>query len=122
MPWYSARLLYESLHDRSESDSRVFEDRIIVLDASSEDDARERARELATAGENRYPNAYGETVEWKFREVLNLCSLFDEELRDGSEVYFAFLDGAALEHVRKSLNFKFGDEPDRGGLEHRRIS
>jgi hypothetical protein len=88
--WFAARLLLESVHPEEPDVEKVFEDRIIVLRARSEDEALEKARKFGKASRQEYKNEYGKTVIWELREILDVVELFDETLEDGSEVTTQF--------------------------------
>ena len=49
------------------------------------------------------PIQLAEDVRWEFREVLDVKQLLDDEMHDGSEIYYAFLTRTQLESVRAAL-------------------
>src|SRR5436309_680118 len=89
--WFAACLLMESLVDSGPPKEKLFEEKIVLVRASTDADAAEKAERFGRDAEQEYLNADGETVKWVFRELLDLKELFDEAVGDGTEVYYAFL-------------------------------
>jgi hypothetical protein len=102
--WFAARLLLESVHPEEPDVEKVFEDRIIVLRARSEDEALEKARKFGKASRQEYKNEYGKTVIWELREILDVVELFDETLEDGSEVYYSILGEEKAKSVQSMFS------------------
>jgi len=101
--WFAVRLLFEStVEGRDEPD---FEERIVLLRApeDSHAEAKKRARKLASSAPEEYQNAEGKKVTCVLSEVLDDVQLLDEEIADGTEVYFRFLSAEGAEQLRASL-------------------
>lgn len=60
-----------------------FEDRIILLRAVDEEEAREKGEDFAAD--------YQRTTSWKVRKIVDAHEIVDAELRDGIEIYSAFI-------------------------------
>jgi hypothetical protein len=45
--WFSARLLFESLHPDEDHSEKIFEDRIVLLEAEDEEEASRKAKALS---------------------------------------------------------------------------
>lgn len=90
MSWYSARLLFESVHDPPDPKPHpLFEESIVVFQADDRDGVQARLPELARSGEVEYEAIAGNQVRWVFREVLEVQEIMTNEgLVDGTEVYF----------------------------------
>jgi hypothetical protein len=91
--WYSARLLYESVHDPPEKPSRLeplFEESIIVFYVKDEDSIHSRVLALAQAREHHYTAGAGNEVYWTFREILEVQEIMSnsEQIEDGTEVFY----------------------------------
>ncbi len=106
MSWFAARMLFESTHQPHPSPDPLFEDRIVLLQAASEEKARRKADELGqdVEREETFQSVEGNEVTWRFKGVLDLKALLDEEIRDGTEVYYAFLDREDAERLRHALS------------------
>jgi hypothetical protein len=99
--WYGARLIFEAVLEGVPSAESTYEERIILVSAASESEARRKAEAFARAEEHGYENTEGNHVEWVFREVLDLASLLDEDFRDGAEVFFSFLNARQVAVLRE---------------------
>ena len=89
--WFSARLLFESV-DLETDEGLSLEERIIVVRAESEDAATAKARKMGHDSEEEYVAAAGNRVRWRFRTVADIQAILDDELSDGTEVYFTLRD------------------------------
>ncbi len=85
--WYSARLLFRADVDDGSKEEPLFEESTRVLLAEDEDEAARRAPVVGASGEHQYKNEAGNTVHWKFIEVLEIQDLSETELSDGVEVF-----------------------------------
>lgn len=102
--WYSVRLVSRSLPDEARlAHPLLFEDRIILVRARSDEQARIKALESARREDTSVETVSGRRVRWQTDEVLEVCTLLDDVISDGSEVYHAYLSESALEEVRQSL-------------------
>jgi hypothetical protein len=89
--WYSARLLYEAVHDPPEKPSRLsplFEESIIVFRVKDEESIHARVLALAQANEHHYTAAAGNEVYWTFREILEVQEIMGDQIEDGTEVFY----------------------------------
>jgi hypothetical protein len=60
-----------------------FEDRIILVRAVNEQEAREKGQKFAAD--------YEKASSWKVRKIVDVHEILDAELKDGIEVYSAFI-------------------------------
>jgi hypothetical protein len=92
--WFGVRLVVECQVGKDPPGKRTYEDRLIVVRAGSEAEARRRAERLtrAAAAVERYRNVFGEAVTWRFREVIDSYQILDDALTDGTEIYSAFMN------------------------------
>ena len=103
---FVARIILESVHPDEPShgpDDKLFEDRIILIHAQSEDEARQKAKHFGKAAEHEYRNMYGNRVQWTFRGVLDILDVLDDVSQDGSEVYYAFIDEEMLTKLQEKF-------------------
>jgi hypothetical protein len=98
--WFGVRMIVEVKVPRETVNRRTYEDRIVVVRAASEPKAREKAEKLARAGDESYLNVDGETIRWRFKEILDSYEILDKELSDGAEVFSAFLNLRLLKILR----------------------
>jgi len=67
----------------SQVDFPKFEDRIILVTAGDEREATAKGEEFAAD--------YGKTSSWVVRKIVDVQDILDAELRDGTEIYSAFI-------------------------------
>lgn len=97
-------MILESIHpDATIPIDTVYEERIVVLRANDEDEAKSKGEEIGRASKEEYQNKDGETVIWEFREVLDVLQLFDDPIKDGTEVYWSFL---GEEELKRRLAYR----------------
>src|SRR5712691_1040453 len=89
MNWHTVRVLVACTVD--EEPAVTLEDRLILVQAASREEARVRGASLAEATDHEYANADGETVRWRFQRVIDTHPILDQVLGDGVEVYSAFV-------------------------------
>ena len=88
MSWYSARLLYESVHDPPDQKPHpLFEESIVVFKAADRESIPAKLDELAHSGEVDYEAIAGNRVHWTFREVLEVQEISGRDRR-GTEVFY----------------------------------
>jgi hypothetical protein len=94
--WFSARLLFRSQVDDAADVPPLYEESIILVNATSEDGAREEAERIARSNEQSYLNAEQKQVRWSFVRLLELQDLCEEELSSGIEVYSRLFRSSTL--------------------------
>ena len=104
---YAVKLLFESVHSGEpdptkidehyeENHDTLFEESIILVKASSLEEAPALGEQIAIQSEHTYVNMYDEQITWKFRKVLHVFELDDTPFETGKELYARFL------HVKKN--------------------
>ncbi len=109
--WFAARMILEAVHPEEPPGDRLYEDRVILVKADDEHQARLRAGRLGEASRQHYKNEYGGTVVWQFKELLDVVELFDETIADGTEVYYSLIGEVGLGHIRSLFRWKTGEQP-----------
>jgi hypothetical protein len=112
--WYSAALLFQSVHNRCPTRDDVWELQVIVIQASSEDAAKGIAKEIGKQNEVEYISATGDLVQWVFRRVESITEL-SCAIEHGTEVYGRFLHAADEEHVFTPFDDVHDEGPAIGG-------
>jgi len=82
------------------------EDRLVLVAGDSEAEARAKGDREAREYEQHYLNSEAETVTWKVRGIADVAQVFDAELRNGTELYSAFIDSEQAEFLMTG-----GDSP-----------
>ncbi|HFK1450981.1 MULTISPECIES: DUF4288 domain-containing protein [Bacillus cereus group] len=104
---YAVKLLFESVHsgepnppkideDYEKDCDTLFEESIILVKASSLEEAHALGEQIAIQSEHTYDNMYGEQVTWTFRKLLHVFELDETPFETGKELYARFL------HVKKN--------------------
>lgn len=90
---WSVALLFERLHPQSRKvpDDPLWEESVIVVDASSEEEAQEKAEQLARKEAVSFRAVSGEQVEWNFVGVIGSHEITDQVVAEGTEVFSRFL-------------------------------
>lgn len=91
MRWFAASILFESKHSKPKAEAGLWEERIIILQAESRDDASARAHQMGVAGETSYEVAEGDQVRWTFSQVERILEVESESLSSGTEIFSRFL-------------------------------
>jgi hypothetical protein len=90
--WYGVRVVVECQVGSNPPGRRTYEDRVIVVRAGSEALARRKAERLTRRKDESYRNVNGEKVVWRFKDVVDSCMILDDDLTEGTEVYYAFMN------------------------------
>ena len=83
---------------------RLWEERILLVEADSEDDATRKAEVYARSAEHSYLSAQGNTIDVKF-DSIDRAYAIDNALADGAELFSRFLRDSEV----KSLKTPFED-------------
>ena len=110
--WYSVKLIYvnrvngkpiENLVDEHfKQDYIAYEERIVLVRAKSFGKAYKKAIKMAKSEEEDYENIYGQRVQFRYLDAVDCFELFDEKVRDKTEVYSCFMK-LASRSVRRIL-------------------
>lgn len=92
--WFGVRVVVEIQVGDDPPGRRKYEDRVIVVRASSETLARRKAERLTRRDGESYRNFRGERVVWRFKDVVDSHMVLDDDIADGTEVYSAFMNYA----------------------------
>jgi hypothetical protein len=101
--WFGVSLLYRSSEPLDEQGTRLYEERIIVLDAADEGEAWKRANEHGPSLEERYTNAEGNWVTWTFERTIEVKAILEDQIADGVEVFSRFLRQDEVDSLTGSI-------------------
>lgn len=102
--WYSANLLFKSVHSTPDEDA-LWEESIRLIRADTVEDALEKAQILGERERTSYVAKPGDRVTWDFVQVERVFEISDELLSDGSEIFSRFLRDSEV----RSLLTPFAD-------------
>ncbi len=97
--WFAANLQFESVHDGQPSDHDLWEERLILVQADSESQARTKAELFGKQEEHEYVSATGDRVHWVFRRIEKVAPIDAPTLEDGTELFSRFLKGAEVQSI-----------------------
>jgi hypothetical protein len=87
-PWWVVRSVVDITVDGELSEC---EDRMVLIRAESEAQARSRGEQEAEKYGTTYLNSDGKTVTWKMRGISDVRGILDAAVTDGTEVYSSFV-------------------------------
>lgn len=90
--WFWAAALFKAVYPERPRKRHLWERTVFLVRAVHETAARERAREVALGKELEYVTATGEHLRWTFQELESVQSRHDDELGEGTEVYWEFFE------------------------------
>jgi hypothetical protein len=94
--WYSVSLLFESVHNGQPQPDALWEEKIVLVKANSEEDARRQADQLGKAEEHSYTSAAGDQVQWTYRRIERVYEIDAQTLQAGTELFSRFLRGSEV--------------------------
>jgi hypothetical protein len=97
--WFAVNQLFESVHDGRPAADALWEERVVLVQAADEAEARRRGEILGRAEEHEYRSATGDQVRWTFRQVERVYPIDAEVLEDGTEVFARFLRSCEVESL-----------------------
>ena len=111
---YAIKCLYQSKFysmDNKLLDANTFEweERIILIKASSMEEADLKSEKTAKEYESEYVNIYNEIVKVRLYQVIDIFAVFDTDARTNIEVYSNIFD-ATEEEIEKMLDVEYPTE------------
>ena len=103
--WYAVSLFFKGLHTPPGKMEPKWEESIRLVEASSEEEARDKAQKIGCSEEVSYKTQDG-SLTWKFERVERIYAIDEAKITDGTEVFSRFL----RETEALSLLTPFDDE------------
>jgi hypothetical protein len=109
--WYTASLLFKGLHGRASPMTPLWEQVIVLVEASSDTDARALAERMGTAREHSYLVSSPEphVLRWVFERVELVFAIDEPTLASGVEVFGRFLRQSEVESLLTPFEEDRGD-------------
>ena len=102
--YYAAVLVFEASSDQA-NHQPLYEESVVLVKAASEEDAEELAIQLGNSQETSYQNQDGQTINHRFKCLLEVQAIQDGWIKHGSTIYSRhFRDYAAYENFEPLLN------------------
>ena len=99
--WQGVSVLLRCIIEGEGPEHWLWEERILLIKASTEERARDAAEQEARGSEHSFINSEGAKVSWAFSEVLQVYKVESENLESGVEVFSRFLRTEEIESMRK---------------------
>jgi hypothetical protein len=77
LTFYIAVVVYESSSD-APGYQKLFEENYVLVKASSDEDARQKALQLAQKGKQTYKNEYQESITWTLKHIVDVSPVLSE--------------------------------------------
>jgi hypothetical protein len=101
--WFYVAADYKSIHFGKQQQRYLWERRVFVYRATQEQ-AEAKALAIAQQNEVEYVSATGDTVIWKLQAIESFAELFDDNINDGTEVYWDWFHSiSSKRRTRSSL-------------------
>jgi hypothetical protein len=87
--YYIAVLLYESSSQSTQEPKYepLYEETFVLIQASSIEEAREKANKYAQREQGSYFNEQHEEITWSLKHIIDVNAVLYEPLEDGTELY-----------------------------------
>ncbi|MDH4227647.1 MAG: DUF4288 domain-containing protein [Deltaproteobacteria bacterium] len=91
--WYTVNLFFKASYSPVSRDNPLWEERIVVIEAETEEEAKLKAIEWAKDEEHEYEvgEPPGGRLRWSFEHAGNVSELESNRLSNGMEVFSRFL-------------------------------
>lgn len=99
MCWFSASLLFRSVHNGIASDDDLWEERIVLINADSEENANKECLRIGKSEEHEYLVSSDSSVRWRFIQVERVCEIDGDIMVDGLEVFSRYLRNSEVESI-----------------------
>src|SRR5579871_5708105 len=86
LSYYIAVVIYES-SSNAQSYEPLYQECFFIVQAASEDQARQKALSHAQNAQTSYQNEQGETITWSLKTVVDVSAVLAQKLEDGAELY-----------------------------------
>ena len=97
--FYGVSLLFKSLHSVASDDDPLWEFRVLLIDAISEEEAELKGKQIGEASEETYEAQKGDMVTWKFIQVESVSEIDEEDLKDGAELFSRFMSDSTVKRL-----------------------
>ena len=99
--WYTANLLFRADHVNQADLDPVWEEKIVLVEAGDESEARLLAERMGKDGEHEYyvSKAQNDLLRWTFVKLQKVYTLDDTILRSGTELFSRFLRQSEVESL-----------------------
>ncbi|MCI0638573.1 MAG: DUF4288 domain-containing protein [Gemmataceae bacterium] len=101
--WYAVNLLFEGVHQGQPASENLWEERLVLFQADSEEAACRQGESFGPAQDHEYESATGEHIGWRFRRVERVFPIESLVLGDQTELFSRFLRASEVESMSTSF-------------------
>lgn len=123
--WFSVKIIYinriegepqaELIDENFTPHFIAYEESVVVIRARSFEKAYAKAQRIAKENESEYENKYGQKVITRYFDAIDCFQLFDEKLKDGTEIYSNIIESSTKLERRDFIKQMF---PMKEGMHH----
>jgi len=104
MCWFSVNLLFRAIHNGITSDTDLWEERIVLINADTEEDAKKEGLRIGSSEEHEYivssdnskPN---HTVRWTLIQIESVCEIEGNSFVNGLEIFTRYLRNSEVNSI-----------------------
>jgi|SRR5437660_6208052 len=102
--WFAVSSFFKCkcIHPEHPDDESLWEERIFLIQAETEEGARQEGERICKVEEHEYVSATGDLVQWIFQQVASVSEIYS--LEPGSELFSRFLKKQEVDSLL--TNFK----------------
>ena len=105
MSWYSVSLLFKATHLTRPQIDPLWEERILLIQANTEDEAKREAMRIGKEDEPEYSVVDGQPgeaegkVKWTFEQIESVCEIETDSLANGTQLFWRFLRDSEVKSI-----------------------
>lgn len=104
MSWFSVSLLFRAVHNEIISDTDLWEERIVMIDGNTEDDAINEGLRIGKSEEHEYLVSSNDSnpeqmVRWSFVQIERVCEIEGNSLVNGWEIFTRYLRNSEVQSI-----------------------
>ena len=99
--WYGVSIFMKGDGSQAGNNELLWEEKVVVIQASSEKEARTKAIELGKDGECKYISVTNQLINWKFACIQSVYEIEGSDINPGTEVFSRFLRATEVESLLK---------------------
>lgn len=96
--WYSVSVLLKAVAVNRSNKTMLWEEIILLLEAETDEDAVALAEPMGRMREHGYVSAEGDTIHWRFQQVLSVCEI-GNDLDSGKELFSRYLRDSTVQSL-----------------------
>jgi hypothetical protein len=97
--WFTVNLLFKSNHPEHPENEFLWEERMFLVHAETEEEARREAERIGKAEEHEHVAANRDLVRWTLERIESVCAIDAETIKHGTEVFSRFLSDTEVASI-----------------------